>query len=167
MGYQDEIRYGDLAARLNAVGQGHVFRFWPYLTPQQQADFARQLESLDWELIDRLVREIVKRPQKFELKGDVQPTPYYPYRPADPALRKKLEEALARGGELVREGKVAAFVVAGGAGDAAGVGGAQGHVSGDAGEEEAAVPVFCGVSAGDGEAARARDSILHHDLAAE
>lgn len=116
MGYLEEIKYGDLAARLNAIGQSHVFRFWQYLTPQQQADFARQLESLDWVLIDKLAHEFVRQPQKFEITGDVQPAPYYEHEPADAAGQKKFAEAMDHGGQLLREGKVAAFVVAGGQG---------------------------------------------------
>jgi UDP-N-acetylglucosamine/UDP-N-acetylgalactosamine diphosphorylase len=93
-----------------------VFRFWQELTPEQQADYAKQLESLDWGLIDTLVQNVVTHPHKFELKGDVQPAPYYENKPADPAKQKKLKEAFARGEELLREGRIAAFVVAGGQG---------------------------------------------------
>jgi UDP-N-acetylglucosamine/UDP-N-acetylgalactosamine diphosphorylase len=116
MGYLEEMKYSDLAARLNAIGQAQVFKFWQELTPEQQADFAKQLESLDWKLIDQLVKTVVTHPEKFELKGDVQPAPYYENKPADPAKQKKLKDAFARGEQLLREGKIAAFVVAGGQG---------------------------------------------------
>jgi UDP-N-acetylglucosamine/UDP-N-acetylgalactosamine diphosphorylase len=116
MGYLEEMKYSDLAARLNAIGQPQVFRFWQELTPDEQADFAKQLESLDWKLIDHLVKTVVTHPEKFELKGDVQPAPYYENKPADPAKQKKLRDAFARGEQLIREGKIAAFVVAGGQG---------------------------------------------------
>ena len=116
MGYLEEMNYADLAARLNAIGQAHVFRFWQHLTPEEQAEFAKQLESLDWELIDRLIQTIVRQPQKFELKGDVQPAPYYENKPADAGKKKKLAAAFGRGEELLRAGKIAAFVVAGGQG---------------------------------------------------
>ena len=116
MGYLEEIKQGDLAARLNAIGQPQIFRFWQELTPDQQNDFAKQLESLDWDLIDSLVHNVVKHPQKFELKGDVQPALYYENKPADPAKQKKLKDAFAHGEQLLRRGKIAAFVVAGGQG---------------------------------------------------
>lgn len=116
MGYEEEMKHADLATRLNAIGQAHVFRFWQHLTPDQQNDFAKQLESLDWKLIDQLVQTIVKHPHKFVLKGDVQPAPYYENKPADPEKQNKLKTAFARGEELLRQGKVAAFVVAGGQG---------------------------------------------------
>jgi hypothetical protein len=77
MGYLEEIRQGDLAARLNAIGQAHVFRFWAELTPDQQKDFAQQLESLDWDFIDHVIRTVVTQPNVFELRGDVKPAPYY------------------------------------------------------------------------------------------
>jgi UDP-N-acetylglucosamine/UDP-N-acetylgalactosamine diphosphorylase len=116
MGYLEEMNYADLAARLNAIGQAQVFRFWQDLTPDQQADFAKQLESLDWKLIDQLVQNVVRHPQKFELTGKVEPAPYYENKPADPARRQKLYDAFARGEQLLRDGAIAAFVVAGGQG---------------------------------------------------
>lgn len=116
MGYLEEMKYSDLAARLNAIGQAHLFKFWQELTPDQQADFAKQLESLDWKLIDHLVKTVVTHPEKFELKGDVQPAPYYENKPTDPAKQTKLKDAFAHGEQLLRDGKIAAFVVAGGQG---------------------------------------------------
>ncbi len=116
MGYEAEIQQGDLAAKLNAIHQSHVFTFWAELTPEQQEQFAGQLAGLDWGLISKLVETMVKHPHKFELKGDVQPAPYYENKPTDPAKQKILKDAFARGEQLLREGKVAAFVVAGGQG---------------------------------------------------
>jgi len=116
MGYEAEIADGDLAARLNALGQSHVFRFWAELTPEQQSEFGKQLRSLDWDLIARLVETVVKKKEKFEIRGKVEPAPYYENRPSDPEKRKKLSAGFARGEELLRAGKVAAFVVAGGQG---------------------------------------------------
>jgi len=116
MGYLEEMKYGDLATKLNSLGQAQLFKFWQHLTPEQQADFAKQLESLDWDLIDKLVHSVVTHPEKFELKGNVQPAPYYENKPADPAKQRKLKEAFTRGEDLLRQGKIAAFVVAGGQG---------------------------------------------------
>lgn len=116
MGYEAEIQQGDLAAKLNALGQSHVFKFWAELTPEQQEDFAKQLAGLDWDLINKLVETVVKHPHKLDLPTDVKPAPYYENKPTDPAKQAKLKEAFARGEQLLREGKVAAFVVAGGQG---------------------------------------------------
>ncbi|HVX86392.1 MAG TPA: UDPGP type 1 family protein [Phycisphaerae bacterium] len=119
MGYEAELAYADLAAKLNGIGQAHVFTFWAQLTPEQQADFAKQLSSLDWDLIAKLVDTVVKHPQKFELPagaGAVEPAPYYANDPSDGGEKRKLREAFGHGEQLLREGKVAAFVVAGGQG---------------------------------------------------
>ena len=116
MGYLEEMQYSDLAARLNSIGQAQVFRFWQHPTPELQADFAKQPEALDWQLIDHLVKTIITHPSGFQLQGDVQPAPYYENKPADAGKREKLRQAFARGEELLRQGKVAAFVVAGGQG---------------------------------------------------
>jgi UDP-N-acetylglucosamine/UDP-N-acetylgalactosamine diphosphorylase len=119
MGYEAELAYADLAAKLNAIHQAQVFTFWAQLTPDEQADFAKQLSSLDWDLIAKLVDTVVTHPHKFELPtgpGAVAPAPFYENKPADPARKQKLKDAFARGEQLLREGKVAAFVVAGGQG---------------------------------------------------
>jgi UDP-N-acetylglucosamine/UDP-N-acetylgalactosamine diphosphorylase len=116
MGYEAEMMYGDLATKLNSLGQAHIFKFWAQLTPDQQKEFAAQLSRLDWDLIAKLIDTMVKHPHKFELKGDVKPAPYYENKPTDPAKQQKLKEAFARGEQLLKAGKVAAFVVAGGQG---------------------------------------------------
>src|SRR5690348_3681020 len=110
------MAYADLAAKLNAIGQSHVMRFWAHLTPDQQADFDKQLNALDWDLISNLAENVVKHPHKFELKGKVEPAPYYPNVAPDDATMQKYKQALARGEDLIKQGKVAAFVVAGGQG---------------------------------------------------
>jgi len=116
MGYESEISRGELAAKLAAIGQAHVLKFANDLSPDQLARFEQQLASLDWPLIDHLVKTIVKSPEKFELKGDVKPAPYYENKPADTATKEKLCKAFGRGEELLCQGKIAAFVVAGGQG---------------------------------------------------
>lgn len=110
------MSHAELVQKLGAVGQEHVFRFYAQLTPGQQAAFDAQLAGLDWELIDRLIHTIVQHPQPLTLPTDVKPAPYYAHNPQDPAAQQKLRQAFARGEQLLREGKVAAFVVAGGQG---------------------------------------------------
>ena len=116
MGYQAEITHAELVARINAAGQGQVFTFYGQLTPEAQKAFDAQLAELDWELVGRLAETVVKNPQKFELQGDVKPAEYFENQPADPARKELYCKAFGRGEELLRQGKVAAFVVAGGQG---------------------------------------------------
>ncbi len=116
MGYESEISHGNIAAKLNSVGQSHLLKFWPELSPDQQNAFATQLSNLDWDLIAKLIDTMIKNPPKFELTGKVEPAPYYENKPTDPAKKQKLKDAFAHGEQLLRDGKVAAFVVAGGQG---------------------------------------------------
>lgn len=108
--------HAELVKKLDAIGQGHVFKFYDQLTADQQAAFDHQLETLDWETIKKLVDTVVQHPQPFSLPEDVQPAPYYENNPSDPAKKAKLAQGMERGEQLLREGKVAAFVVAGGQG---------------------------------------------------
>ena len=109
------MTHDQLVAKLTSLGQGHVFNFYRQLTPAQQAAFDAQLDTLDWDLIHKLVETVVKHPGHVQL-GDVQPAPYYPNKPSDAATKQKYAAAFARGEQLLRAGKVAAFVVAGGQG---------------------------------------------------
>jgi UDP-N-acetylglucosamine/UDP-N-acetylgalactosamine diphosphorylase len=109
------MTHAEIVAELHAAGQGHVFKFYDGLSPQQQQAFDAQLASLDWALIAKLVDTVVKHPQHLTL-GDVQPAAYFPNNPATAAQSNRYAAAFARGEALLRAGQVAAFVVAGGQG---------------------------------------------------
>lgn len=102
-------------ARLAQAGQEHVFTFWDELDASQRERLLEQIAEVDWLEVARLIESHVLAKPKFELPERVEPAPWYPYEPpAD--LRAKYQEAWQRGEQLVREGKVAAFTVAGGQG---------------------------------------------------
>ncbi len=164
MGYESEIAQGDLAAKLNAIGQSHVFKFWPDLTLDQQDAFVKQLEALDWTLIDKLVETVVKHPHKFELTGNVQPAPYYEHNPTDPAKQKKLKDAFARGEQLLRDGKVAAFVVAGGQGTRLGWDGPKGTFPATPVKKKTLFQCFAEFLLATGKRYGKHHPLLHHDL---
>jgi len=111
-----KIDHKALAAKLASLGQQHVYAFYEGLTAAQRAALDAQVAGLDWELIDKLVHTVVKNREPFKLTGTVLPAPYYANQPKDQAAAEKYAKAFARGEELLRQGKVAAFVVAGGQG---------------------------------------------------
>src|SRR5688572_14249779 len=100
---QSVTRRDELQQRLDAHGQGHVLRFWAKLTPEEQAQLAAQIDSLDLPLIDRLVKEwIVGHPQGQSFTAieplDVLPVPT----PGD----AKAQAALSAGETALRAGRV-------------------------------------------------------------
>jgi len=124
------VTHDQLAARLAGVNQSHVYAFYSQLAPDRQAALDAQVASLDWPLIDSLVSTIVRHPHPFTLPASIAPAPYYPNKPKDPATAAKLRAAFDHGQALLREGKVASFVVAGGQGSRLGWDGPKGTFPG-------------------------------------
>lgn len=112
---------------LEKAGQGHVLRFWDRLGPDEQKRLESQLRALDLNQIQRLAREYVVNKPKLNLPSDIQPVTPYPRTPADESQRKLYAEAEQRGRELLKQGKVGAFLVAGGQGTRLGYEGPKGE----------------------------------------
>jgi UDP-N-acetylglucosamine/UDP-N-acetylgalactosamine diphosphorylase len=113
----------ELARRLDAHGQAHVLRFWPRLSAVERRHLAAQVASVDFDLIDRLVKTWVlskPEPQHFTRiePVDVLPVPS----PGHSAAR----EALAAGEAALRAGRVGLVLVAGGQGTRLGFPGPKG-----------------------------------------
>jgi UDP-N-acetylglucosamine/UDP-N-acetylgalactosamine diphosphorylase len=98
-----------LRRRFDAAGQGHVFRFWRELNAAQQAELCDQLASIDLGEVARLHASLSTKETGVDANS-AEPAPY--------VARDAKESAKYRaiGEDLVRSGKVAAFVVAGGQG---------------------------------------------------
>lgn len=106
-----DSRYEDLLNRVKPFGQEHLLRFWHDLDEAKRDTLSQEIQVTDFALIARLYREGLNPEQ--EATGE--PTP----------LRGKAWEAygiferaaMANSGmRALREGKVAAFLVAGGQG---------------------------------------------------
>lgn len=108
-------RRNAVAARLRPFDQEHLLRFFDELSPRGQTQLLDQIEGIDWPEVSRLVETHVKNKPDVHLPAKLEPAPSYPKTPT-PELKAKYEQARAAGEKLLREGKVAAFVVAGGQG---------------------------------------------------
>ncbi len=103
-----------------------MLKFWGELAPGERDLLANQVDSIGWQELPRLIEQYVNNKPTFALPPDVQPAPYYPvdhrasFRPWDK------DAARTKGEELLRNGKVAAFVVAGGQGSRLGYEGPKG-----------------------------------------
>jgi UDP-N-acetylglucosamine/UDP-N-acetylgalactosamine diphosphorylase len=115
-----------LRAQLSAIGQEQVLQFWDQLSPQGREKLAGQIGALNLEHIAELVNQYVTHKPHLDLPKDIRPVTPDP-RQSDAARRGLYQEALARGQQLLRAGKVGAFLVAGGQGTRLGYDGPKGE----------------------------------------
>ena len=115
-----------IAHRLETVGQGHLLRFYDKLTDDQKQALLTQIASIDLETLPHLVRDYVVNKPAFALPPEIQPAPFYPRDPKNAARPWDEDKYRAVGEQMLRDGKVAAFVVAGGQGSRLGYEGPKG-----------------------------------------
>ncbi len=107
--------------------QAHVLRFVDDLPEAGRAALCEQVAALDLAELDRLVEQYVRSPQPASVTdSEITPPRIFPHKPADEDQARQYAEALQRGAELLAQGKVAAFVVAGGQGTRLGYEGPKG-----------------------------------------
>ncbi|QSH42445.1 UDPGP type 1 family protein [Lentisphaerota bacterium ZTH] len=116
----------DLMHIVEAHGQKQVLNFWNILDESEQEQLFRQLEELDFENLDSLIKEYVLQKPEMHIPEDLSPAPYYPLEPLDEKQQKLYQQAYATGEKLMRDGKVAALTVAGGQGTRLGFDGPKG-----------------------------------------
>lgn len=115
-----------ISRRLETVGQGHLLRFYDQLGEDARRALLQQIAEIDLERVPKLIEEYVFARPVFELPAEIQPAPYYPRDPKS-GSRSWDEQAFRTVGErMLREGRVAAFVVAGGQGSRLGYEGPKG-----------------------------------------
>ena len=116
------------AKRLREHQQDHLMAFVGELSQPEQIALLEEVEPLDLDLLDGLIKQYVQNETPFELPREITPAPAYPATP--PAnLAEHYRKAGARGEQLIAEHKVAAFTVAGGAGTRLNYEGPKGNVA--------------------------------------
>lgn len=116
----------DIRAKLQSIGQTNVLRFIDQLDDAGKKKLLGQLAALDLNHIAKLADTYVKHKPHVPLPSEINPVTAYP-RVADDARRQLYRDALAKGRELLSQGKVAAFLVAGGQGTRLGYDGPKGE----------------------------------------
>jgi len=111
---------------LIAHGQQHLLAFFDDLDEAKQQRLLDQIQTINFPALDGLIEKYVFDRPRFTLPDDLRPAPYYPVRPTEGGLRDKMAIARSEGERLLRQGKVAAFVVAGGSGTRLGYDGPKG-----------------------------------------
>jgi UDP-N-acetylglucosamine/UDP-N-acetylgalactosamine diphosphorylase len=110
-----------------SAGQGHVFRFFDVLAAKQKEKLFGQLAHFQPSHVEALAGEYVTRKPEVKIPTGIQPVKAYPREPATAEERKLYEDARRRGHDLLSQGKVAAFLVAGGQGTRLGYDGPKGE----------------------------------------
>ena len=115
-----------IRTRLTRFGQEHLLAFLDGLTAARRDELLRQIDQLDLEQLSGLIRTHVKAEPRVEIPAKIEPPDILPADPRDKKTRDRYARAVQRGEELLGQGKVAAFVVAGGQGTRLGYDGPKG-----------------------------------------
>ena len=110
-----EQRHQTCLEVLTARGQEHLLRWWDELGRDQQNHLLADIESIPWDLVGGLVATKGLGKPPCDAPTGILPPDVHPQHPG--AERASLyAKATARGEAMIRDGKVAAFTVAGGQG---------------------------------------------------
>jgi UDP-N-acetylglucosamine/UDP-N-acetylgalactosamine diphosphorylase len=120
------MNLAELQNKWNAAGQGHVFRFAHSPAHADLKKFQDQLQEFDPAHLSELAKVYVTHKPPIALPTGIKPVKAFPREPA-PDQQKLYADARQRGDELVRAGKAAAFLVAGGQGTRLGYDGPKGE----------------------------------------
>lgn len=115
-----------LKSKLAAAGQEQVLRFWDQLDEAGRKTLSAQLAALDLPSIGELAETQVRHKAPPALPKEINPVEAYPREP-DAQRRSLYLDADKRGHQLLKEGKIAAFLVAGGQGTRLGYDGPKGE----------------------------------------
>lgn len=115
-----------LRKKLAGLSQDHLLQHVDSLSDESKKKLVGQIEALDLSRMHDLIKTQVVTKAAVPLPGDIKPVDVYPRIPGakHEALYKKAHD---RGMELLRSGKVGAFLVAGGQGTRLGYDGPKGE----------------------------------------
>jgi len=118
------VSEADLRQQTEAYGQGHLFAWWPELNGDQRRELLRQIALIDFPLVAGLADKLVRHPTP-PAPVQLAPAPIL-LLPKSAEDRKRERLAAEQGESLLREGKAAPLVVAGGQGTRLGFDGPKG-----------------------------------------
>lgn len=116
----------NIIEQVQHVGQGHILRFLDQLSDVEKEHLLTQIKAIDFNLLDRLIKEQILSSQqhedkRFESVGDRIVT-----MPRTREEERMTEEAKQIGQTALRQGKIAYLLVAGGQGSRLGFNGPKG-----------------------------------------
>lgn len=120
------MELAELQKKLASISQSHVLRFWDELSPAQRDRLKNQIERLDLDSLDDLIEKNVRHKPDAAIPANLQPVEAYPHHPTSPH-EQLYQRAFEHGETLLKQGKVGAFLVAGGQGTRLGYDGPKGE----------------------------------------
>lgn len=124
-----DTRYESCRAELEVRGQAHVLAGWHRLTDSERGQLLSEIESIPWQRVAPLIPTHVRSKPDEAVLENLEPAPFFQAVPTSAAQRTRYREAAALGRQCLRDGRVAAFTVAGGQGSRLGVEGPKGCVA--------------------------------------
>lgn len=115
-----------LRDKLASIGQSAVLRFVEQTGGEPRRRLLNQIKLLDLDVIAELAETHVKRKAPHPIPHNIEPVKAFPRKPG-PDQVQLYADAEARGRGLLKEGKVGAFLVAGGQGTRLGYDGPKGE----------------------------------------
>jgi UDP-N-acetylglucosamine/UDP-N-acetylgalactosamine diphosphorylase len=104
------------------AGQEHIFRFWDELTDSGRKNLIKQISEIDFDLLNEQTNQALKNTGSLVTDHKLEPADFITLKE-----RESQDEAAQKIGELaLRNGKIAAFLVAGGQGTRLGFDGPKG-----------------------------------------
>ncbi len=112
--------------KLASIGQQHLLSFFDRLDLAAQSALLSQIAALDTAALPALINKYVTSKPVAARPASIEPAPYYPYDHNNTKHTWDREHYTSKGESLLRAGKIAAFVVAGGQGSRLGFEGPKG-----------------------------------------
>ena len=118
-------RFEQYQKRLQSCRQGHLLAFWDELNELQRAQLLDDLDQIDLDRCLPLIDPVVRGRPTFRVPEHLEPPDAYPAVPG-PERAGEYRAARRLGVDAIRQGRVAAFTVAGGQGTRLGYEGPKG-----------------------------------------
>ena len=117
----------DIIERFEEQGQGQVFQHWDSLSEDEKSNLVSQAKEIDLDELKQLIETLVLGGGSHDDIdfASLKPFPFEPL-PTDATSKARWDAARERGETILRQGKVAAFTVAGGQGTRLGYNGPKG-----------------------------------------
>jgi len=107
----DKQRQQQIIDTVKQAGQGHVLAYWDQLGEKEREELLRQLAGIDFDLLTELKRRFIATPGPSHATGKLEPAEFIPL-PETSEEKQACQRARQIGESALREGRVAAFLVA-------------------------------------------------------